>query len=176
MARRFRAAVIAVVIGGLVAGCGSGGNGGDPPGPGDSSLPPELSTVPDPCSLVTTEEASTALGKQTKACEVLGQDDFFAAARFLAADENPGSVTVDVASGGQAEYDAAKADAARQPEFAELSGIGDAAYFVRPAVDAKVAFLRGPYVVFLSVGWVTGPPAADKAITLAQQAASRVSV
>jgi hypothetical protein len=176
MARRLRAAVIAIVIGALVAGCGNGGDGGDPPGPGDISLPPELATVPDPCTLVTTEEASAALGKQTKPCEVLGQDDFYAQSRFLPADENLGSVTVDIESGGRARYDAAKQDAAVYPEFAELSGIGDAAYFVRPAVDAKVAFLRGPYVVYISVGFVTGPPASEKATTLAQQAASRLSV
>jgi hypothetical protein len=174
MARRLRAAFIAVVIGGLLAGCGDGGNGGGTPGPDD--LPPQLAAVPDPCTLVTTEEATAALGKQTKDCDLLGKEDFHASARFLSADDNPGSIEVQITSGGRAEYDGVKQAAAGKKEFAEISGVGEAAFFMRPFVSAEVIFLRGPYVVSISVGFVTGPPAQAVAVTLAQQAAARIAV
>lgn len=45
-----------------------------------------------------------------------------------------------------------------------------------PFVGAEVIFLRTPYVVSISVGFVTGPPAQAVAVTLAQQAAARIAV
>jgi hypothetical protein len=168
-----------IMIAGLLAGCsdggGSGNGGGGGPDLGPEDVPVELPpSPPDPCTLVTTEEATAALGVATSDCEVLGQDQFFATARVLSADLNPGSVEVDVSSGGQAEYDSIRAESEGATEFAELSGIGDAAFFQRPFSSAEVVFLKGPFVVMVSVGFATGPPSKEAAVTLAQQAAARV--
>ena len=181
MARALRTAFITVVIGGLLAGCGGGGGdggggGGGGGAPGQSDLPAELVAVPDPCTLVTTQEATAALGKQTKACELLGKDAFFAAARFLSADNDPGSVSVEVAAGGRAQFDSVKKGAAEKPGFLEVAGVGEAAFFMRPYADATVTFLKGPYVVSVGVGFVTGPPTQAVAVRLAQQAAARIAV
>jgi hypothetical protein len=171
VAKSLRTVFVTAVIGALLAGCGGGG--AEPPRPDDR--PAELAAVPDPCTLVTTQEARAALGKQTKNCDLLGKDPSFASARFLSADDNPGSVTVQVATGGRAQFDSVKQSAAGKPEFSEVAGIGEAAFFVRPRVDATVTYLKGPYVVEISVGFVTGPPAQAVAVTLAQQAAARTT-
>lgn len=178
MKHRLRPPIVVMILAGLLAGCGSGGGAGGPgPGPesGPPDLPPDLAVAPpDPCTLVTTEEASAALGVPTKECELLGQDEFFAAARFLTASGNPGSITVDVANGGQAEYDAFRGEAQGATEFADVPGVADAAFFQRPFSSADVTFLKGPFVVTVSVGFANGPPTQEAAVTLAQQAAARV--
>jgi hypothetical protein len=159
---------------GLLAACGDGGGGGTDAG-GDDPPPVLPVEVPDPCTLVTTAEASAALGKQTADCKLLGKEQFHASARFLTADGNPGSISVTVVAGGQTQYDSVNADAQGKPGFAELSGVGDAAFFQRPFSDAEVMVLKGPFVVQVEVGFVDGPPAQEKAVTLAKQAADRIT-
>jgi hypothetical protein len=174
-----------VIIVGLLAGCGAGDGGGAGGGgaggggtgnePATEEIPPELqATPPDPCTLVTTEEASAALTVPMNDCELLGQDPFFATARFLLANGDPGEVQLDVANGGAAMYESVKQDAEGQSEFAEVPGIGDAAFFVRPFSSAVVTFLEGPFVVTVSVSGATGPATQEATVTLAQQAAGRV--
>ena len=51
---------------------------------------------------------------------------------------------------------------------------GEAAFFQRPYSSADVIFLKGPFVVSISVGFALGPPTQEAAVTLAQQAAARV--
>ena len=172
---RLRPALVSIMMVGLLAACGDGGGGGGTDTGGDEPplvLPVE---VPDPCTLVTTAEASAALGKQTGDCKLLGKEQFDASARFLTADGNPGSISITVVAGGRAQYDSVKADAQGKPGFAELSGVGDAAFFQRPFSDAEVVALKGPFVVHVEVGFVDGPPAQEKATTLAKQAVDRIT-
>ena len=178
MRARIRPALTLIILVGLVAACGTGGEGDGPnPTAGTDSattaaqLPVE---VPDPCALATTQEASAALGKPTAACELLGREQSHAAARFLSADGNPGSINITVNTQGRTWYDSAKAAAEGEKEFAELTGIGDAAFFQRPFTDARVIALKGPFIVEIEVGFVDGPPAREKAVTLAGQVVGRV--
>ena len=175
MRRRLFPAIL-VIIAGLLAGCGGGtGGGGTGSGSATEGIPPDLAAVPDPCTLVTTQEASAALTVPTKECELLGQDQFFATARLLLANGDPGEVQIDVANGGAATYESVKQDAEGQAEFAEIAGVGEAAFFVRPFSSAVVTFLAGPFVVTVSVSGATGPATQEATVTLARQAAGRVA-
>lgn len=167
---RVKPLIVTLIAAVALAGCGSGkepttptGNGGGavnsgPSGGGDTALP-------DPCSLVTQDEAATALGKAVAAGVPAngreGKSCVFSA--------SVGSVVVLVFS--DADYGAiyASSKAAYGTKFSDVPGVGDQAF----STPAGVYVHKGRLVMRVQL---IGPAddAVTKSVTLAKAAAARL--
>jgi hypothetical protein len=124
---RFKALIVAVVALAALAGC-SKGNATKPntAAPAGAAIPAGGGTV-DPCSLLTTDEATTALGKPAKA----GAPHSSTGTKQCQWDSADGSVAILVYLGGQKAkwqqtHDQSKT--AYPAKFADVSDLGDAAF------------------------------------------------
>ena len=171
--RRGPAAVLLalVLVGGLAA-C-SGDPSGDPPLPDVSDLLDDLPTAPDPCPLITTEEASAAFGTPAGACEADG-DQFVQIARIRAVETGLGQIDLVVSVGGQTEYEQLRAEAEEGNfEFRELD-LGDAAYVHTP-FSVEVVVLKGDLVLSVRLGGSAFLPDEASTIALATTATGRLA-
>jgi hypothetical protein len=119
----------------------------------------------DPCTLITTAQASTVLGEQAKD----GQPHSFQSTKQCQWDSANGSVAILIWVGGketvwQTSHDAAKA----APKFQDISGLGDAAF----TTGFDVHVLKGDDVYQIGVSGVTNP--LGSATTVAKEALAKV--
>ena len=154
----------------LITGCATSGPSNGPAAASASvasSASPSAShagsaTVPSACSVVTEQDATTALGADPGAGVAQSQSDVtactYGAGRSM--------VSVHVLPTGKAEFD--KMHAATS---VDLSGIGDAAFGIFQPPVASIAFYRGSSYVFIVI---VSDGSQDTAVALATTAASRL--
>jgi hypothetical protein len=125
----------------------------------------------DACSLVTQQEAGTALGADPGPGEV----DTRQGASACTYGTMPGIVMVNVlAPGGQADYNHLLG-LAKPGEAFDVAGVGDGAFGVAAGPTAGIWFYKGDTLVAVNVmAGLTPPPPTDMAIMLARAAASRI--
>ncbi|HVA36067.1 MAG TPA: hypothetical protein VNJ51_00485 [Candidatus Dormibacteraeota bacterium] len=126
----------------------------------------------NPCELITRADASKALGVPARPGIAYSASATPNGPKIGCVYFSPvGVVRVGFQTGGRAAYDASRKNA--QPGETDLSGIGDAAYFIHSSIIAiKGTFM---YVVTLTFQGQGEPPSADHRLTtLAKKAASRL--
>ena len=166
---RFKALVVAVVALAALAGC-SKGNAAKPntPAAAPGAAAPAGGGTVDPCSLLTTAEATTALGQPAKD----GAPHSFQSTKQCQWDSADGSVAILVYIGGQKArwqqtYDQSKS--AFSAKFSDVPGLGEGAF--SNGIDLHV--LKGDNMYQIGVG---GPfqDKVQRAITVAKEALARV--
>jgi hypothetical protein len=164
---RFKALIVAVAALAALAGC-SKGNATKPntPAPAGAAVPAGAGTV-DPCSLLTTDEATTVLGKTANG----GAPHSSTGTKQCQWDSADGSVAILVYLGGQKAiwqqtHDQTKA--AYSAKFADVPGIGDGAF----SNGFDVHVLKGDNMYQIGV---SGPfqDNLQRAITVAKEALAR---
>jgi hypothetical protein len=159
----FSAAVVALTA---LAGCN---HGGSKPVTGSAAKPANGGTASiDPCSLITTSEATAALGTQAKdgaphAYQSMKQCEWDAAEGPVA-----GSVAILVYVGGQkARWPSTLAAAKQSPKFSDVQGLGDAAF----TTGFDLHILKGDDMYQIGVAGPKDP--LDRATAVAKQALAR---
>jgi hypothetical protein len=176
-AQRVTIAVLSATVAAvLLAGCGPVGLAGGPakhpnpasnPGTGDPGSPAG-GAIPDPCGLVTEDEATRAVG-QPAGPGVPGGGSAQAPQCMY----GNGALIVIATNTGKAEYDSNHNAMAPAGTSQDVSGIGDGAFEVSGGPTALVYFYKGATLVEIMLqGQFTAP--ADTAITVARAAATRV--
>jgi hypothetical protein len=162
---RFKALVVAVVAFAVLAGC-SKAKPDTPVAPAGAAAPAGGGPV-DPCSLLTTDEATTVLGKPAKA----GAPHASQGTKQCQWDSADGSVAILVYIGGQKSrwqqnHDLAKS--AYAAKFSDVSGLGEGAF--SNGFDLHV--LKGDDMYQIGV---SGPlqDNVQRAITVAKEALAR---
>jgi Protein of unknown function (DUF3558) len=163
---RFKALIVAVVALAALAGC-SKAKPDTPAAPAGAAAPAGGGTV-DPCSLLTTAEATTVLGKTANA----GAPHSSTGTKQCQWDSADGSVAILVYIGGQKArwqqtYDQSKS--AFSAKFSDVPGLGEGAF--SNGIDLHV--LKGDNMYQIGV---SGPfqDKVQRAITVAKEALARV--
>jgi hypothetical protein len=166
------AVLLTLALFGALAAC-SGDQPGDTPLPDVSDALEGLPTAPDPCPLITTDEATAAFGSPAGACESDG-DQFVQLARIRAVEDGRGQIDLTISVGGQAEFDQLRSEAeAANDEFRELD-LGDAA-FVHSPFSIEVVVLKGDLVLSVRLGGSAFLPDEAATISLATTATGRLT-
>ena len=163
------AGLIAATAGVLLAGCGPVPSAGPAVAgrhPGGAAA--AGATAPNPCSLVTEAEATTAIGAAAGPGVPGGSSD------VPRCTYGNGALIIDASSQGRAEYDSQHAAMTSGPAGSsrEVSGVGDAAFEVSGGPTAIVMFAKGSTLVEIILQGSLSAPA-DAGITLASAAAGR---
>lgn len=147
----------------------------DPPGttsaPVDATSPAAPTTRTKICSLITEQEASTALGTDPGP----GQDTTSHGASSCMYGTAPMIVTVNlVPSGGKAAYDQLRAHAPAG-RTVDVAGVGDAAFGTSSGPATGIDFYKGDtFVAVVLVAATASTPSKNRAIVLAKAAAARI--
>jgi hypothetical protein len=172
-AQRVTVAVLGTTVAALLlAGCGpvALAGGARSPNAAGTGGAPAGGAIPDPCSLVTEEEATTAIG-QPAGPGVAGGGSAEAPQCMY----GNGALIVIATNTGKAEYDSNHDAMAHGPAGSaqDVAGLGDGAFEVSGGPTALVYFYKGQTLVEIMLqGHLTAP--ADAAITVARAAATRV--
>jgi hypothetical protein len=162
------ATVVVVALVGCSKGSGTNSTGGTAAKPAAGAPSGGTAAVGgvDPCSLITTAEASTVLGEQAKD----GQPHAYQSTKQCQWDSANGSIAILVYIGGQkalwqSTYNTSKA----APKFKDVSGLGDAAF----TTGFDLHILKGDDMYQIGVA---GPftDNVDRATTVAKEALARV--
>jgi hypothetical protein len=123
------------------------------------------------CSLITEQEASTALGADPGP----GQDTTSHGASSCMYGTSPKIVTVNlVPSRGKAAYDQLRAHAPAG-RVVDVAGVGDGAFGTSSGPATGIDFYKGDaFVAIVLVAGLSGTPSKDQAIVLAKAAAARI--
>jgi hypothetical protein len=137
----------------LLSGCAGGSGTEDVVGPGSGPAAGGRGTPPNPCTLVTKDEASAALGVPAADGELFPGSD--PECRFRPVGPEFQYLQIEVSKGGRAGYDFSfKIKKDTFPEFAEVAGLGDAAF----SIGKEVTVLKGAHVAVFFLGGVDDDP------------------
>jgi hypothetical protein len=161
----------------VLVGCSSDSDTGPGPGPGpgpDGDTPvdtaaPNPDGTPNPCDLASEADLSAALASAVGEREQAGEGE----AQFClvrAADPQAfASLDLLIEPGGQPLFDALQEQATQSAQFAEIDGVGDAAF--RAQADdrgAEISVLQGFYILHISLTTpFSADGAEDRAVALA---------
>jgi uncharacterized protein DUF3558 len=149
----------------LAAGCSSGSGSAAPGAPGAGAAGRASSTsFPDPCKLVTKDEATKIIGEDLHGEPEANPDDTGGSCTFWAGSDGGDSVQVTV---GKPEI----LKAATMSQASTLPGLGDEAWQQKGSVLAR----RGTVAVYIGVIKIFGAPATldDDLVTLTRTALTR---
>jgi hypothetical protein len=139
--------------------------GATPDGGGDAT-----EGVPDPCELITDEEASAALGQPVGEREVFGTVE--RECQISPATGIDGYLTIRIGPGNRTGYDLAMQTMSETfpDRYREVDGVGDVAF----TIGNEVTVLTGDYLIvfFISVG-VPGDDIDERALTMARAGTAR---
>jgi hypothetical protein len=176
-AQRMTIAVLGATVAALLlAGCGpvglAGGPAHKPDAAGNAGTggagSPASAAIPDPCGLVTEDEATTAVGRPAGPGVPGG-----GSAQAPQCMYGNGALIVIATNTGKAEYDSNHQAMAPAGTSQDVSGVGDGAFEVSGGPTALVYFYKGPTLVEIMLqGQFTAP--AEAAITVARAAATRI--
>jgi hypothetical protein len=172
------------------AGCGSPEPGTGPtadsvattsepsPEPAPTSTTPEPPAgPPDPCELVTDEEAAAA-GVTVSSRELLANpaSPVVPTERIcIILDSVDRYITVHVSEGGQADYDLFRDQHAIEADFRELDGLGDAAHSIRSEAVVLVGIYVARYNLQLYEQGVDPATQQDRVIALATAGTAKIT-
>jgi hypothetical protein len=124
----------------------------------------------DPCSLLTTDQATAALGTPAKAGVPNNNGSLKQCQWDAAQGPTSGSIAILVYVGGQkAQWSSTVAAAKAYPKFSEVPGLGDAAF----TTGFDVHVLKGDNVYQIGVAGGVGDPL-SRATTVAKEALAKV--
>ena len=166
---RFKPLIVAVIALAALAGCKGNATPATGTAPNPANAAPAGGGPVDPCSLITTGEATAVLGTQAKDGAPHSYQSTKQCQWDAASGPTDGSVAILVYIGGQkAQWTSTQSLAKKSPKYADVQGIGDAAF----TTGFDLHILKGDDMYQIGVA---GPfqNALDRAKTVATKALAR---